>query len=996
MMKTFYKGFDEISSDRLDCGDCVYLRHRSTGLDVFHLRDGGKENLFAFAFRTPPENSTGVQHILEHSVLCGSRKFPLKEPFVNLMSQSVSTFLNAMTYPDFTVYPASSMSEADYFNLMDVYGDAVFFPLLREETFLQEGWRVEIGGDKKPRLQGVVYNEMKGSYSSFNSVASDAQTASLSRGSCYEFDSGGDPRAIPSLSYKRFKECHETCYVPGNCLLFLCGGIPTERQLDFIQSRLLDRIEKDGRFSRGKNFMDEERAKKLEALPPMPSPIEVRAKGPSADASGSHVTVNWRFGDTSCVDDTVAAQFIAQLLSGNDSSPMSKALNESNLGDQTVCGCNGGTSAFALYFGLNGVKKGKESKVKDLIFKTIQGLVENGVKKNDIEAAITAMDFCNREVTRADDGPFSLVLMTRAVAAWNKGKNPASMVSYTGATERLAKKIRGEKKFSERLLARALLENNARSFVVTEPDKSYAKEREGEETKTAQALALKIGEEKISENLRAMRERQSREESEEEAAIVPRVSRSDLPREAERMEARICEVAGEDGKGVTVFLNEEPSNAIVYLDVLFPVDALRAEDLRYIDLLCECAFNTGWGGGRWDERLAQAALCSGDISASPLTGVVGTSRLSMERAQRDEGRNFVGRDWIKMKIKFPAEKTEEAMELFALAISSMDFSDSARVKMIAAQEYDSFRSSVIPLGSFYALSRASCLLREEEALLEIWKGLSQLFALKRFARDSGEKTGEKLSSIMSAARSGGAVIHVTADGKSMERVLKSLPSFAKAARLSPLSPKAARDSGALFNMTLFDGESARGKSSAYTLDAQTGFAAEAWRLSSMDFGEAAAASVFCHWMNSNSLWENLRAKGGAYGANVSVSARSCLARCATYRDPAPNKSLDMLGECFEKAARENFSKSAIDRAVTGCYVDFAPPHSPEGKGETSLRYALYAVTQEEIDGRIAALLEVDEKMAKRAAEKFFDERSGRRTVTLGAPSVGAASYHIKM
>ena len=225
-----YKGFDLISENYVpDCkATGIYLRHRTTGLEVFHLVNDDPENLFAFAFRTPVKDSTGAAHIMEHSVFCGSEKFPLKEPFTNMMNQSVNTFLNAMTYSDKTVYPASSMVKSDYFNLLDVYADAVFFPLLKKEAFLQEAHRLEMDENGEFSIQGVVYNEMKGNYSSFDSVAAEIQIRSLFPGSNYAFDSGGDPIEIPTFTYEAFKEFHQKYYSPEKCLLFLCGNIPTE------------------------------------------------------------------------------------------------------------------------------------------------------------------------------------------------------------------------------------------------------------------------------------------------------------------------------------------------------------------------------------------------------------------------------------------------------------------------------------------------------------------------------------------------------------------------------------------------------------------------------------------------------------------------------------------------------------------------------------------------------------------------------------------------
>ena len=222
----------------------IYLRHKKTGLEVLHLVNDETENLFSFTFRTPNPEGNGAAHIMEHSVLCGSERYPLKDPFTQLSNQSVKTYLNAATYADKTVYPASSTVEADYFNLMSVYADAVFFPLLKKEAFIQEVHRLEIDEKGEYSIQGVVYNEMKGNYSSFESVANDEQIRSLFPDTNYAYDSGGDPLEIPSLTYEAFKAFHKKYYRPDNCLLFLYGNISTEEQLDFLQENFLDRLEK--------------------------------------------------------------------------------------------------------------------------------------------------------------------------------------------------------------------------------------------------------------------------------------------------------------------------------------------------------------------------------------------------------------------------------------------------------------------------------------------------------------------------------------------------------------------------------------------------------------------------------------------------------------------------------------------------------------------------------------------------------------------------------
>ena len=236
-----YKDFVLISIDDLPDFKAtgVYLRHKITGLEVYHILKDDKENLFAYAFRTLDKTSRGVAHIMEHSVLCGSEKYPLKEPFITLASTSLNTFLNALTYPDKTVYPGASVVKADYYNMMDVYGDAVFFPKLDHATFIQEGHRVEMDENGKLSIQGIVYNEMKGNYSSFQPIAFGDLISAMFPESYPAFESGGDPLHIPELTYEEFLDFHQKFYSPDNCILFLYGDIPTFEQLDFIDERFI-------------------------------------------------------------------------------------------------------------------------------------------------------------------------------------------------------------------------------------------------------------------------------------------------------------------------------------------------------------------------------------------------------------------------------------------------------------------------------------------------------------------------------------------------------------------------------------------------------------------------------------------------------------------------------------------------------------------------------------------------------------------------------------
>ena len=370
-----YKDFtvlDVVSID--DCASKgIWLKHNRTGLEVFHILNNDEENLFAFSFCTPAQDNMGTAHVLEHSVLCGSQKYPIKDPFIRLANQSVNTYLNAYTASDRTVFLASSTVKADFFNLFSVYADAVFFPLLKPEIFLQECHRLELDKNGKPSIQGVVYNEMKGNYSSFENIASEICSNVLFSDTNYAFDSGGDPLEIPKLTLSKLRAFHKKYYCPANCRLFLYGNIPTREQLDLLDKEVLYRIRNAGSKAVIPLRKKENSVKEF-----------VRAFGPADENSKdakSLVTLVWQTGDGT--EDrssfSVKNMFLAELLWGDDCAPVSKALLESGLGEEIApqSGCSCSRLYSQLSCGLRGVEVKNAKRVQKVILKTLEDLCKN-------------------------------------------------------------------------------------------------------------------------------------------------------------------------------------------------------------------------------------------------------------------------------------------------------------------------------------------------------------------------------------------------------------------------------------------------------------------------------------------------------------------------------------------------------------------------------------------------------------------------------------------
>ena len=393
----------------------IWAKHQKSGAEVFHILNDDIENLFSFVFATPSKDSTGAAHILEHSVLCGSASYPLKDAFLVLAQGSLQTFLNAWTFPDKTMYPASSVNEHDYFNLMSVYGDAVFRPLLSEWTFMQEGHHLFFAPDGKLNVNGVVYNEMKGAYSSLDAYAGLWSVKAVLPGTPYEFESGGDPERILDLGREGLKEFHRAWYSPANCRVFLAGNIPTGKQLAFLDEKFFSSLPAGSR---------NEAIKRAERWN---SPRSFRIPCPAGAEQKPTVLLSWLCGDAANPDETLALAALAEILLGHDGSPLTRALIDSGLGEDLspVSGLEGDIRETAFCVGLRGLEKDHEvrgvrglvraepleeaaKEVEALILKVLERLARDGIPKEEIEAALLGMEFSHREIRRSG-GHFSLV-----------------------------------------------------------------------------------------------------------------------------------------------------------------------------------------------------------------------------------------------------------------------------------------------------------------------------------------------------------------------------------------------------------------------------------------------------------------------------------------------------------------------------------------------------------------------------------------------------------
>ena len=507
------------------------FRHEKTGAEVMSLSNDDENKTFGVTFRTPPANSTGIPHILEHSVLCGSRKYPIKEPFVELIKGSLNTFLNAMTYPDRTCYPVASCNLQDFKNLVDVYLDAVFHPrcMENEKTFLQEGWHYELDEPEgEMTFKGVVFNEMKGVYSSPDSVLAREAQQALFPDNTYGVDSGGDPTVIPDLSFEEFKEFHGKFYHPSNARMWFYGDDDVEERLQILDSFLseFERREVDSSIATQPFFDEPKRV------------VASYVAGEGDEQQKSFVQVNWLLNDGPFDQETaLAVGFLDNLLMGSPAAPLRMALEESGLGEAIVgWGLEDELRQPTFAIGLKGVAKEDIPKVEKLIEDTIAKIAAEGFTQAAIDSSVNTIEFSMRE-NNTGRFPRGLSLMLRSLSAWLYEGDPVMPLRFEEPLAQLKERMAKEDVFTP-LIKKLLIENKHQVTIELNPDKQMAKAQEDAEkariAKYREGLSPEELEKVVAET-EELKRLQETPDTPEALACVPTLAISDIPKEAKNI-----------------------------------------------------------------------------------------------------------------------------------------------------------------------------------------------------------------------------------------------------------------------------------------------------------------------------------------------------------------------------------------------------------------------------------------------------------------------------
>ncbi|KAJ6385758.1 hypothetical protein OIU77_028850 [Salix suchowensis] len=924
-------GFEKVSEEFI--GECkskaVLFKHKKTGAEVMSVSNDDENKVFGIVFRTPPKDSTGIPHILEHSVLCGSRKYPLKEPFVELLKGSLHTFLNAFTYPDRTCYPVASTNTKDFYNLVDVYLDAVFFPKCMEDhhTFQQEGWHFELNNPSEEiSYKGVVFNEMKGVYSQPDNILGRTAQLALFPDNTYGVDSGGDPKVIPKLTFEQFKEFHGKYYHPSNARIWFYGDDdPTERLR--ILSEYLDMFDassasNESRIEQQKFFSE---------------PVRIVEKYPAGDGSDlkkKHmVCLNWLLADKPLdLETELTLGFLDHLMLGTPASPLTKILLDSGLGDAIVgSGVEDELLQPQFSIGLKGVSKEDIEKVEELVMGTLKKLAEEGFETDAVEASMNTIEFSLRE-NNTGSFPRGLSLMLQSISKWIYDMDPFEPLKYEKPLMALKARIaeEGSKAVFSPLIEKFILNNPHCVTIEMQPDPEKASRDEAAERKI------------FGETLRS----------------VPSLSLLDIPKEP----VHIPTEAG-DINGVKVLKHDLFTNDVLYAEIVFNMRSLKQELLPLVPLFCQSLLEMGTKDLTFVQLNQLIGRKTGGISVYPFTSSV--------QGSEDPCSHIIARG------KAMAGRVEDLFNLVNCILQEVQFTDQQRFKQFVSQSKAGMENRLRGSGHRIAATRMDAKLNVTGWISEQMGGVSYLEflqALEERVDQDWDGVSSSLEEIRTSLLSkNGCLINMTADGKNLTNSEKYVSKFLD------LLPSKSFVEAAAWNARLSPGNE------AIVIPTQVNYVGKAANIYDTGYQLNGSAYVISKYISNTWLWDRVRVSGGAYGGFCDLDTHSGVFSFLSYRDPNLLKTLDVYDGTGAFLHQLEMDEDTLSKAIIGTIGDVDSYQLPDAKGYSSLLRYLLGITEEERQKRREEILSTSLKDFKEFGEVIEAVKDKGVTVAVASP-----------
>jgi len=889
----------------------ILYRHVQSGASMLSLENQDENKVFGITFRTPPGDSTGVAHIMEHSVLCGSQKYPLKEPFIELVKGSLKTFVNAFTFPDKTCYPVASQNLQDFYHLIDVYVDAVFHPLIPPETLQQEGWHLELDELDAPlNYKGVVFNEMKGAYSNPDDVLQDAARMSLFPDTPYGVDSGGDPRHIPELTYDQFKTFHEKFYHPANARIFFYGNDDPDERL-----RRMDR------YLSGFEKIQVDSAIPLQAGFSEPRRMEIAYDpGEDADQMKGMLVMNWLLPEIRDPELLLAMDILVHILVGTSASPLRKTLIDSGYGED-LAGVGLEADLRQAYFsvGLKGMPADSSGKlisaeqVEALIQNTLQKLASEGIDVDTVAASLNTVEFQLRE-NNTGSFPQGLLLMLRSLTSWLYDHDPILPLAFESPLAAIKKQVEFGNHFFEGLIERFLLGNQHQTVVILKPEQGLQKLRDDEEKEKLAQIRAGMSQEalvKVIEQTRKLKELQELPDPPEMLARIPTLKLEDLDRENKRIPLEVAEIAGSQ-----VFYHDLFTNGILYLDLGFDLHTLPQDLLPFVPLFGRALLEMGTEREDYVRLSQRIGRSTGGIwPASFTSSIRGTDHGAMR---------------LFLRSKATVGQAGELAAILQDILLSARLDNQERFLQIVLEEKASAEAMLTPEGHSVVNTRLRSLFNEADWAAEQMGGIEQLFHLRGLVKRINEnwpQVQERLEEVRKILLNRQSmIVNVTLDAANWAGIKPLLADYL--AQIPSTEPSAA-----VWQPTRasnFEG---------LIIPAQVNFVGKGANLYDLGYAPDGSIDVINNYLRTTWLWERVRVQGGAYGGFCVFNHRSGVFTYLSYRDPNLLKTLENYDLSANFLSQIEMNPDELTKSIIGAIGAMDAYQLPDAKGYTStLRY----------------------------------------------------------
>ena len=961
------KKIDEIKEPDLICYE---LEHIDTGAKFLHISKDDHENTFSVALKTVPEDSTGVAHILEHTVLCGSEKFSVRDPFFSMLKRSLSTFMNAFTSSDWTMYPFSTQNKNDFYNLMDVYLDSVFFPKIDLLSFRQEGHRLEIedviketGSDKpdssKLVYKGIVYNEMKGAMSSPDQVMVRSILNALYPDTTYRYNSGGDPAVIPTLTHEQLKAFHKRHYHPSNAFFYTYGDLPLKEHLAFISKKVLKRFNKIDPHTDVAIQPKWTREKNVQYTYPFDKNRDATSK--------FKVCIAWLTADIRNSFDVLALALLEHILLGNSASPLRKALIDSGLGTAMCDGIGFDSDNRETMFvaGLKDVKESNASEVRDTIFHLLEDLVGNGVDKKIIESAIHQLEFHRKEVINSPY-PYGLNILLSVSATWFHGSDPVKVIKFDDDLQKIRNQL-SKGHFFENLIKKYFIENQHRVFFILVPDQD---KEQRETARVAEELSIiKTGMtpseiEKVNSEAKSLKDLQ---ENSEDISCLPTIGLDEIPGSVKIVKET------ESYPDIPAACYKQPTSGIFYFSSVIGSGGVEKQLIPLVPFFCRIFNKIG-------TSLHDYAQIARMIDS--YTGGIGIA--SHARTRFDETGACLS--YVSLAGKCLVRNIEKLFEIIYEFIDKFSFSDLKRLENLLLEYRAGLESMIVQNGHSLAIQLASRNFSTGCSLSETWSGVHQLKTIKKITDALND---DKLASLSENLTMIGKTI-ITPDNikpaligeddaisKASPFIRSMLNGFGEQNAGQP-DLKDTKDRFVLSDIDVANEFPREGWSTASAVS----FVAQVFKTVRRRHADAPVLAVISKILRSMFLHREIREKGGAYGGFAMYNAEDGLFCFGSYRDPHIVSTLKVYDQAADFIRKGEYGNEDVKEAILQVCSDIDKPDTPGTAAKKAFYRKIISLSDSDRLSFKDKLLGLTRDDVIRVAEKYFDSNNSNQAVVV--------------